>query len=476
VDASKALLLALKEKFKREQSSKKYKKILEDLIDPAKPIAASTSRRKAIQVSRRGAKSYSICSILLYRALTRPGTRHLFLALTFKNVKRIAWVTLEKLCKKYGVRYKANGTAGTLTLQNGSVIELAGADGNEALADRFLGAYFDTIAIDEAGSFDPRELDYLIDHVLTPTLIDTYGDLYLLGSPQEIDKGRFFEACHNKHGYEHFSWTTDKNPYIAENFLKEIKELLEINPEIENAAWFRRNYRNEWARDEGDLVYKLSSINLIPTLPANNRVIQYLGGIDFGYEDPCAFVVGCILANDPTLYIIYSYKEKHLGHDDIAHIVSELEIKYPGITFYADSASKMTIVDLSTKYGCNVVSCKKTGTKVERINSINTELLLGRVKLVEGGIDGEPGCPSLIEELNSLPRQKKRRGGSDEFGDSEWREHPAYPNHLTDALSYLWSHSLHHLQQPEEKKDEDQIYMDAIRRREREPRSRRYYR
>lgn len=411
---------------------KRAKEPILNLIEAAKPLAASSSRRIAVQCSRRAAKSYSIASIFMSRALTVPNSRYLYLALTQRNVRRIVWSIFTKLVAKYAPSAKMNSTSLMITFPNGSMVELSGADGTTELADRFLGAFYDGVAIDEAGSFDPTQLDYLIDEVLTPTLIDRAGTLYLLGSPQPVDKGRFYEACHNSYEYDYYHWTTDQNPYIAKQFAQEIQRLKDLNPLVHQEAWFRRNYLNEWAKDNQDRVYRYSpALNTAPP-DTSSQYERYIGGVDIGYEDPNAFVICGIKSHDTTLYVLEAYKKNHILLPEIAAILKRFEARYPGISWHVDSAAKGTIMELTTRFDCPVMSCKKTGTKWERIQAINADLSLGMVKFL-------PEAGPVVEEMLQLPIKETPKGPI---------EHPAFDNHLTDAFSYAWIEAYHFTQQP----------------------------
>lgn len=442
----------LEEVIRRAEIKRSYDQILEDLIEPAKAVARSTARKKAIQVSRRGAKSYSVCSILLHAALTKDKENFLYLALTSKNVERIAWETFMILLEKYKIPFKSNKVSHTIFLDNGSTIEMAGADGSIALADRFLGAHFSIIAIDESGSFSPEILDYLIDVVLGPTLMDTLGTIYLLGSPQAVERGKFYEACHGEGGYEHFSWLTSENQYMAKQYYTEIEELKKINPEIEESAWFKRNFLNQWVTDASDLVYTLKDYNIIDTFPVGER-LMWLGGMDLGFNDDTSFIVGLVNKHDNTLYIIDEYKKSGMLHDEIAAKIKEFEAKYKGISFKCDPAWALSLNELRVKYQCSIVPAKK-GNKKERIEAINTEFILKNIKILSS-------CIETIKEMRELTRHIKKGKNRD-----EWVENPAMANHLCDALSYAWIESPHMFQQPkpsleeiEAKKERDYIKM-----------------
>jgi len=421
----------LAEVARRAGIKEKANLVLDDLIHPAKAIAASKSRRKAIQVSRRGGKSYSVCSIILSRAL-KIRSDHLYLALTNKNVRRIAWTTFILLLRKYDIKHTTNSVLGIITLFNGSTIEMAGADGDENIANRLLGAHFSTVVFDEAGSFDPLMLDYLIDQVIQPTLIDTRGDLYLIGSPQAIDKGKFYEACHGEHGYEYFNWLTSENQYTAVNYLQEIEDMKVINPEIIHNAWFKRNYLNQWAKDESDLVYVLNDFNVIDKLP-DKDIVRYIGGLDFGFKDPCAWVVCALFKDEPVLYAIDEYSKSGMNHSSIAAKTLEFAKKYPGITFLADYSAALTLNEIQTVYACPVTAASKKGLKVERVENINNDLVLKKIFIYN--------CPALVKEMTELPKAKSTR--RNQYSEDDWQEHSGYDNHLCDAFSYAFIDANH---------------------------------
>ena len=161
------LIFALKELEKRALPQL----VIDDLFDEQRAVCKSKKRKKAVLTSRRAGKSYCLASYFISECV-RKKTKCLYLALTRNNVKRIVYDIIKEICSKFKIDMIINKTNLIFSFPNGSTIELGGGDTTIENTERYLGAYFDLIAIDEAGSYDPDTLDYLIDIVLSPTQSD----------------------------------------------------------------------------------------------------------------------------------------------------------------------------------------------------------------------------------------------------------------------------------------------------------------
>jgi len=426
---------------------RKARQIYSSLFEEQKDVAECEERKVAILTSRRAGKSWTICCIMVMQCLIFPNSRCLYLALTRENIKRIAWEILQKLDKEYELNITFNKVSLTAVFSNGSSIECGGAKGTQEEAERYLGAAFNIVAIDEAGSFSFPLLKYLIDSVLIPTLIDArpQGKLYLTGTPRSVMKGIFYDATTKDiPGWSRFAWNTSRNPYTSRQYLEEIQELKAINPHVEEDPWFKREYLGQWAVEETELVYRFNpNINVINELPKQISInnYAYIAGVDIGWNDDCAFVVGCYIKNDPNFYIIDCFKKPQMLPDAIASQLQHYTKEYGEyIYIVADTGgggSKTITQELTYRYNIQINAAEKT-SKADWIEIINSDFVSGKIKIID------KACRPLITELFELTWKEKPNG------DRE--ENPALANHLCDAMLYAYRQAYHYIQnKPKEK-------------------------
>jgi hypothetical protein len=328
------------------------------------------------------------------------------------------------------------------------MIELGGADSTTDAAEKYLGAAYDIVAIDEAGSFTPEVLDYLIDTVISPTLIDRNGILILAGTPRAVEAGRFYIVTTTEvPRWSNFAWDTSRNPYMRDNWLKEIEDLKSINPNIVNEAWFIREYLGRWCKDSSDLVYKFTNVNLVSEIP--QQVYHYILGVDIGWVDDCGFVISGWAKHDPNLYVFESFKKPEMLPADIAKQIKYYASTYQPLYIVADSQNKTVIEELSRRYGIGIRPAEKT-KKQDWIEIINTDFILNKIHILQ-----ETNA-LLIEELGKLPWQTKHNGARE--------EHPSFPNHLTDSLLYAYRFAYHYKEEPVvELSKQKKIYQEQVR-------------
>lgn len=425
----------------KQDKENKIQAILDDLFEAQRAPAISKERKIAILTSRRAGKSYLICCIMIIQCLSKPHSNCISLALTRENVKEITWKTLKRINSKYDLNIRFNETTLTAIFPNESMIKCGGIKGTTEETEKYLGAAYDVAAIDEAGSLSYKLLNYLINVVLGPALLDArpYGKLILTGTPRTTMKGIFYDATTSGlPNWGKYTWRTDSNPHTSKQYIEEINELRALDPEIEDTPYFQREYLGEWAFEEQDFVYRFNP-NLNITHDGSINCFQYIVGVDIGWHDDCAFVLGGYEKHNPELYILDSFKKPQMLPDAIADTLQGYLNNYKPLVIVADTAgggSKTISQELSYRYGIPVVAAEKT-QKEHWISLINSDFIRRRIKILK------PTCESLIEELVGLTWKEKPNG--------DMIEDPAMPNHLTDAMLYLYRHAYHYLERLKKK-------------------------
>ena len=113
----------------------------------------------------------------------------------------------------------------------------------------------------------------------------------------------------------------------------------------------------------------------------------------------------------------------------VADKIKELESKYGGFNkIIIDGAAKQSVEEMRARYGIDFTSAEKLGKK-DHIEMMNAELAVNRVMLLEDGTE------ALRAEWDGLvwDERAKLKG--------KYKEHPACPNHLSDATLYAYWYS-----------------------------------
>lgn len=393
------------------------------------------ARLKALFCTRRAAKSYTGGLYLIKEALENPGCNCLYVALTRDTAKGIIWKDiLKELNLKYGLKADFNGTALTMTLPNGSMIWVTGADADEDEMNKLLGRKYKLVVIDEASMFTVN-MHQLVYGVLKPATADQRGAICLLGTSSNITRGLFYDITTKREsGWSLHQWTAYDNPHVKEQWTEEIDDIQRNRPLFMETALFKQWYLNQWVIDEDARVYKFNEqLNTAGDLSFLDTNLHYVLGVDLGHSpDPSAFVVGAYLETSPILY--YVHAEKHLKMDvtDVANKIKELDKKYKFEVKVIDGSHKMAVEELNNRHSVNVIPADKLG-KVDFINIMNSEFIQRKILALPQTKELKDEWSTLVWETDNGKVKEPRK------------EHPGLANHLTDAALYLWRYCYQYL-------------------------------
>lgn len=388
--------------------------------------------------NRRAGKSYSAGLKLFKKAYEFPGTTQLYLSLTRESAKRIMWRdVLIDIARRYKIDVDPNNASLELRLPNKSVIKLAGADATSKEREKFLGGKYPIVIIDEAGSF-ANSLEDLVYEYLEPAISDFDGTIDLIGTPTVFWKGFFCKVTEGREsGWTNHQWSTQDNPYMAENWAKKLKQLKDRNPRIEETPSYKRMYLGQWVKDSSALIYSgYTSENLIDELPDKEIDGQVLG-IDLGFNDATAYALSRYYFHDPCLYIIKTHKVAGQIVDDVVTTMKDFIVNYDIHTIVIDNASKQVVETLKVRfslYDCTIHAAEKQD-KIEFIGIMNSDFIMGRIKLLKAE------TKDYVEELENLIKDPNKL---------KTTEHPSCDNHICDANLYGWRHGRNYRAEPME--------------------------
>ena len=382
---------------------------------------------KAALCSRRAGKTHMACSYVVAEALRKPNCSVPYVALTRGHAKRIAWKTLLELTRPYMLD-QPNLTELRITLKNGSDIFLAGAN-DEATAEVFRGQKFPLVILDECASFRSHFKE-MVEEVIEPALLDMNGTLALIGTPSNQLNGLFYEATTKSDSpYSVHRWTVLDNPFVphaGDWLLARMKE----RSWTQDTPAYRREWLGEWCASTDSQVYAFSrERNIAQNIPVK---MDYILGIDLGYDDETAFVVVGYRQDDPKLYVVETYAKSEMIITDIIKVIGELQSRYKSfVRIVADTGGlgKQIAAELRKRYGVPVFPAEKT-QKAEFIQLCNDDFRMGKIQVLPSEIN-------FIEEITALQWDEEKGG--------RFIEDPRFANHRCDAFLYAWRESTHYL-------------------------------
>lgn len=201
------------------------------------------ARYKVLVTGRRFGKTILAVITLIIKALSQNGSNTWFVAPSYRQAKMIAWRMFKNYAKDLPFDVKFNEAELSLQFPNGSLIELKGADNEDALR----GTGLDGMVIDE---FAAIYNNWSVWHeVLRPMLTDKRGWVMFIGTPKGKDALHelFLKGQREEDGYASWQFKTVDNPFIDPQEVEDAKRTM---PE----RYFRQEYEGSF-EDYVGLVY-----------------------------------------------------------------------------------------------------------------------------------------------------------------------------------------------------------------------------
>lgn len=403
----------------------------------------STSRFKLALCSRRAGKSTGVAHGLIYYATSGKNFHCVYLTKTRETAKRIIWDLLKELIKTYDLRAKVNEAELTILFPEFGSYILIRSLGDTSEYDKIRGLKYKLAVIDEAQMFMVK-MDYLINDILAPALLDLGGQLWLTGTPPPSCAG-FFVDSYRSGTWENHAWTMRENSFFVKSALENSltcktvedviqEELTRRNISITHPS-IRREMFGELVRSDDMLVYKYDEKrNDYDKLPETK--LTYVIGIDLGFSDSDA--ISCIgfSRNEKDLYHVEEFKKNKLTIDELAAKIHYFKEKYKPIAMVIDEGGlgKKVNETLSSRYNFAIEPAEKT-MKFAYIEFLNSDMLLGHIKIKK---DSE-----LVQEMIHLTFNE------DKFLEGKKVEDPYFDNHLCDSFLYAYKYCYHYRAKPD---------------------------
>lgn len=209
-----------------------------------------------------------------------------------------------------------------------------------------------------------------------------------------------------------FTWRSIDSPFFPKEFAQ--KEKQRLRPEE-----FARRYEGEFRRMEG-LVYELPPEQIVKPVKGIIEKAEFVGaGIDWGFRNPTAILVGALYDN--VWYVIDDWKEAEKTTTEIIQVLKDKISEFRIQRVYPDPAEPDRIQEL-----------KNAGVSVANTNKD----ILGGISFIQQLIKEKRffvfnTCQNFLDEINSYHYPEGQEG-------KPFKDEPEKINdHLMDAMRYL---------------------------------------
>lgn len=389
------------------------------LHERQKEIVKDNHRFKVIDAGRRFGKTVLSIEEMLFKAVSTKDAKIAYIAPTYQQARDIAWEQLKARVEP--IKAEINESRLEVTVPNqykgNSKIVLRSWDNIETLR----GQSFHLLILDEVASMKSFETGW--KEVLRPALTDHKGGTIFISTPKGFNHFySLFQMQNKDKDFKSFKFTSYDNPHLDPKEIDKAKEEL-------NEDQFYQEYMADFRKMEG-LVYKEFNrvIHLYdPDVQEPQNIKEYLGGVDFGFTNPCA-VVGIIKDYDDNYWVTDEFYERGKTDAEIAEYVSQKQFH----TVYADPENPAGVEELKRKHiNCRDVSKSPVYIKGKKVGSIKSGINKIRDLLKQNRLKINKNCYNLIWELETYHYPDKKDDRNEE-------ETPVKENdHLLDALRYV---------------------------------------
>jgi hypothetical protein len=299
-------------------------------------------------LSRRQGKTY-IANIVGQVVALVPGSHVLIMAPNY-NLSQISFDLQRSLIKHFGIEVvKDNAKDKVIELVNGSTIRI----GSVNQVDSCVGRSYDLIIFDESALTDGKEA---FNVSLRPTLDKPTAKALFISTPRGKNNwfAEFFDRGFSPEFPQWFSVkaTYKDNPRMTEEDVSEARKSM-------SAAEFKQEYEADFSTFEGKIWdFKESCIQ--DTSELNLKKCDVIAGLDLGFKDPTAFVVGAYNWEDDKFYILEDYLDSEKTTEGHAKEISKLIDKWGIDYIYIDSANQQQRYDFAQLYDIPTMNAKKS--------------------------------------------------------------------------------------------------------------------
>lgn len=321
-------------------------------------------------------------------AMTRHGSKQIYVTLTRKNAKKYFWQPIQLELRRRGVEFTANQTDMRLVTEDGSVIEAVAAE-DSASINRIRGDNWDEVYIDEAQAYRDEVLRELIGDVIFPLLMTRGGRCHLLGTPPDSIVTYFVE-CLKLPNWLWFNWSIFDNRFVPRALVEETITKLAL---VEGSNQYNREILGLPVKDPTRLVFEYEEDRnsyVEGSIDFTQPGWRFTAGVDLGWHDLTSVHVAGYRSDDPEqkLYEVFNWTKQNALLDDTQPVIAMVKRTWKPRRWVGDRASGSDYTLLETMTArLGVVFERKPGPGelITSIGIMNTDLRHGRIKLIRGG-------------------------------------------------------------------------------------------
>lgn len=372
---------------------------------------------------------------------------------TYRQGKQIHWRSLQQIVPPAWIA-KKNEVDLSITLRNGSVIELKGAENPDALR----GVKLRGLVIDEIASI--RNWDWLWAEALRPTLTDYQAPAIFISTPKGYN--HFYELFtqgqsgvprgdqqqDDQHSdYRSWRFTSYDNPYIPKDEIDKAKtELTEDT--------FAQEYLADFRKFTG-LVYKEfdRQVHVVEPFDIPDSWSIYRG-VDFGSTNPTA-CVWVAVDGDDNWYVVREHYATGQTIDFHAGIINAEPLSSSGrcLATYGDPSGAQWISEFQTRGIYITPANKEIGQAFNTWVTFGIDKVSQKLKPIPGhtvpavlrgdatGVSARPSlyvfssCPNTIREFETYRWKEKAVTQAQDLNEPDVPEKAN--DHALDALRYF---------------------------------------
>jgi hypothetical protein len=318
---------------KRDRAFLHYQ-LHKEATDIQRQILFSRAKYIAMMAGRRGGKSEAFRQFFSDEFVDNPAARCLYIGLTLTTAMSLLWTPMIDTLTTLGIKIKShNRVEGMIVTEADGVMKFGGNTTKDE-REKNRGPYWDRVGIDECQS--QKELRYLVESIISPTLIDKAGQIALGGTGPRV-RGTYWEAfflgaqADGSPLYPdalRLNWNLSQNPFIPD-YEKQLEMIRKDKNLSETDPLYIREYLGRIAYDDDALVLRLGDGNAFTdqelTAWVNSQPVtdvRFSGGLDFGFEDADALAIIAYSISRPERFLVYEWKANRKGTAEIAEAVN----------------------------------------------------------------------------------------------------------------------------------------------------------
>jgi hypothetical protein len=414
---------------KRDRDFLRYR-IHKAASDVQRQILFSRQKYLMLMAGRRGGKSEGIRLWFADKFIESQSSRCLYIGLTINTAMALLWQPMMDTLSELGIKVKSHNRVDGIIVTEGDGVMKFGGNTTKDEREKNRGPYWDRVAIDECQS--QKELRYLVEAILSPTLIDHDGQIAFGGTGPRT-RGTYWESLYlgaQADGSSLYpsalrlNWNLEQNPFIKD-FRTKLESIRKDKNLTETDSLYIREYLGRIAYDDDALVIRLGDKNAFTDAELDAWIkgqpvtdVRFTAGLDFGFEDADALAIIVYSVSKPERWLVYEWKANRIGTAEIAQEVRKgiayvntsplfAQVTNRDLFIYSDTGGNaVTPFDLATQYGLPIQAAYKQ-EKAMAFELLQDESRRGIFKVRRGGPMWEEALRTIYKrnEQDQLTRE-----------------------------------------------------------------------